>query len=184
MMDALEAVELDYVQDDLVRAVMYPFAMADYEGNDAVSINAVASSIILENARPPIINEALSTAQWAGLIGWDSERVGAIRLSELGLSKLRLVRDDFLDDDEISRLRDGLRALDPDHLHQSEAYASRKAEFTGLGVFSGQLCPISGRWHTRRPVACTHIMRQGELTPGPFLDDDGNPVIWYLMKSA
>lgn len=138
--------ELDHVQDALVRAVLYPFAMADYDGQDSVSIRAVQSSDILDGISSDLVNEALATAQRAGLITWDEHRIGAIRLSELGFKKFCLVRDGFFDACENDLLRTELLGIDPDELQRSEIYYGMKKSCLGLGALPGQPCPVSGRW--------------------------------------
>ena len=174
--------DLDCLQDDFVRAVLYPFAMADYEGQDSVSMSAVAGSEILEGLPTLIVDEALGTAQRAGLIAWDEARVGTISLTPLGFAKFRLVRHDFFNDDRNDKLREDLIAIDPPDLQRSEEYRSIKQECSGLGVYPGQPCPVAGTWFARRLPNVLLIMQEGETFPINPVDSNGNPIIWYWKR--
>ncbi|WP_322403959.1 hypothetical protein [Massilia luteola] len=176
--------DLDTVPDDLVRAVMYAFAMADYDGEDTVSIKAIQSSDILDGMSNDLVNEALGTAQHAGLVAWDEQRVGAIRLSKLGLKKFLLVRDGFFDEQENRRLRDTLSRIDPVELLASDVYKTMKRSCTGLAVFPGQLCPVTGEWQARRLDSKRLIIREGESVPFPQYDTHDRPVTWYLVTGT
>ena len=176
--------ELDHIQDALVRAVLYPFAMADYDGQDSVSIKAVQSSDILDGISPDVVNEALATAQRSGLITWDEHRIGAIRLSELGLKKILLVRDGFFDARENSLLRSELLAIDPDELQRSEVYHGMKKSCLGLGALPGQPCPVSGRWQARRLQSACLFIGENEIIPFPAYDERARRVTWYLLAGS
>jgi hypothetical protein len=183
-MRANEILDFDSTQDDFVRAVMYPFAMADYEGLDSVSINAVTSSPIFEGVSADVINEALETAQNAGLIDWDQERVGAIRLTELGLAKFFLVRNDFFSDERNVSLRDAVSQFNSSTLRRSEPYQLIKASCPGLGALPGQTCPLSGQWQARRLEGKKLVIQEGEMIPFPEYDQEDKPVIWYLIRES
>lgn len=176
--------ELDHVQDALVRAVLYPFAMADYDGQDSVSIRAVQSSDILDGISSDLVNEALATAQRAGLITWDEHRIGAIRLSELGFKKFCLVRDGFFDACENDLLRTELLGIDPDELQRSEIYYGMKKSCLGLGALPGQPCPVSGRWQARRLQGACLVIGENEIIPFPAYDDQARSVTWYLLVGS
>lgn len=174
---------LDYLQDDFVRAVMYAFAIAGYEGQNSVSLNAVTNSEIFVNLPSTVIDEALRTAQRSELVTWDENRVEAISLTSLGLAKFRLVRDDFFDEDRNVQLRQNLAALDQDHLWQSQVYQSIKQECNGLGALPGQNCPATGTWFARRLSNSFRIMQEGETFPINPIDRNGDRIIWYLKSS-
>jgi hypothetical protein len=184
MMEAAETIDLDFLQDDFIRAVLYPFAMADYEGVDSVSVNAVASSDVLVEASLDIVNEALGTAQRAGLIKQDEERIGAIRLTELGMAKFCLVRNDFFDDDEIEQLRGVLHDIEATEICQSPPYQAIKASCAGLGALPGQDSPCAGQWFSRARPDVVLNLKMGEEIPGPQFDGDGNQIIWYLKRCS
>lgn len=177
------SLDLDFFQDDLVRAVLFPFAKADYEGLDTVSINAVASSEVLQGADSTVVNEALRTAQWAGLIELDNERIGAIRLTQIGLAKFFLVRNDFFDADEVDQLRKKFCIIDSTNLNQSSSYKSIQSECLGLGALPGQVCPVAGRWFSRGRPDEILSLRAGDEIPGPHFDGEGKQIIWYLKKA-
>ena len=183
-MNASEILDFDSAQEDFVRAVMYPFAMADYDGLDSVSINAVTSSPIFEGVSADVINEALETAQRAGLIDWDQERVGAIRLTKLGLAKFFLVRNDFFSDESNISLRDAMVQFDSFTLQRSESYRLIKALGTGLGALPGQRCPASGQWQARRLNGKKLDIQEGDTIPFPEYDQQDKPVIWYLVSQS
>jgi hypothetical protein len=180
-MTSTNASDLDHVQDDLIRAVMYTFAIADYDGEDSVAIRAVQSSDILVDMSPDLVNEALGIAQRSGLIIWDSQRIGAIRLSELGIKKFLLVRDDFFDANENFLLREALSRLDPIMLQTSEVYQEMQKSTLGLGVLSGQSCPVSGQWQARRLDHKRLFIRENDIAPFPAWDVHQRRVIWYLI---
>lgn len=184
MMEANEILDFDSLQDDFVRAVMYPFAMADYDGLDSVSINAVTSSALFEGVNTDVINEALETAQRAGLIDWDQERVGAIRLTKLGLAKFLLVRNGFFSDESNISLRGAILQFDSFTLQRSEPYRLIKASGTGLGALPGQPCPASGQWHARRLDGKKLDIQEGDTIPFPEYDQQDKPVIWYLVSKS
>lgn len=181
-MEAAASTDLDFLQDDLVKAVLYPFAMSDYDGSDSVSVNAVATSDVLAEASEDIVNEALATAQHAGLIEHDADRIGAIRLTPLGLAKFHLVRNDFFDDDEIERLRDVLHDVESTAIDQSPDYHAIKTSCAGLGALPGQDSPCAGQWFSRARPDVVLNLKVGEEIPGPQFDGDGNQIIWYLKK--
>jgi hypothetical protein len=173
--------ELDTVQDDLVRAVIYAFALADYDGEESVSLKAVQSSGILEDISLDLVNEALGTAQRAGLVAWDEQRIGAIRLSKLGFKKFLLVRDDFFDERENRRLRETLSHIDPIELLASDVYKTLKRSSTGLAALPGQPCPVTGQWQARRLDSRRVTIREGDAIPFPQCDAHERRVIWYLV---
>ncbi len=176
--------ELDHVQDALVRAVLYPFAVADYDGQDSISIKAVQSSDILDGISPDLLNEALATTQRSGLITWDEHRIGAIRLSEVGFKKFLLVRDGFFDARENSLLRSELLAIVPEELQRSDVYQRMKKSCLGLGARPGQPCPVSGRWQARRLENACLLIGENETIPFPAYDDKARRVIWYLLAGS
>jgi hypothetical protein len=176
--------ELDHVQDALVRAVLYPFAVADYDGQDSVSIKAVQSSDILDGISPDLVNETLATAQRSGLITWDEHRIGAIRLSELGFKKFLLVRDGFFDAHQNSLLRSEILAIDPADLQRSEVYHRMKKSCLGLRALPGQPCPVTGRWQARRLNSACLLIGENETIPFPAYDDQARRVIWYLLAGS
>jgi len=182
-METATRLDLDFFQDYLVRAVLFPFAMADYEGLDTVSVNAIASSEILQDTDSKVVNEALRTAQQAGLIELDNDRIGAIRLTKLGLAKFYLVRNDFFDADEVEQLREELRIVDSTNLNRSSAYNLIQSECLGLGALPGQLCPVAGRWFSRGRPDEILSLRKGDEIPGPQFDGEGKHIIWYLNRA-
>jgi hypothetical protein len=181
-MTPTSAVELDHLQDDLIRAVLYPFAIADYDGGDAVPIRSVQSSEILDGLSPGVVNEALGTAQRAGLILWDVRRIGAIRLSELGFKKFLLARDGFFDTNENRLLRSALSCIDPAALQASEVYQEMKKSCLGLGALPGQPCPASGQWQARRLDNKRLVLRENDILPFPACDMNERRVIWYFVN--
>jgi hypothetical protein len=182
-MTQTEMQQLDTVQDDLVCAVMYAFAKADYGGADAVTIKAVQFSDILDGMSVDLVNEALLTAQQAGLVTWDERRVGAIRLTELGFRKYLLVRDDCFDDIRNRRLRHAVARIDPVALRDSECYRNIRKTCSGLAALPGQPCPQTGRWQARRPEHQYLFLREGDIIPFPAYDGDDR-VTWYLVTGA
>jgi hypothetical protein len=175
--------ELDAAQDDLVRSVLYSFAMADYDGSDSVSIKGISGADILVNASPSIVNEALITAQKAGLIGWDESRVGAISLTELGKRKFLLVRDDFFDNAENERLSLKIGEYSSMRLAELESYVDMKARYAGLAAFAGELVPLAGTWHARRVEGQSLQLGEGEMLPAGRFDREGKPLLWYLASA-
>ncbi|MDR6583221.1 hypothetical protein HBH1_01454 [Herbaspirillum sp. BH-1] len=179
------AVLRDYesTPDDLVRAVLYPFCMADYDGDEAIRGSAVRTSDVLDGRRVELVNEALSAAQEAGLIEQVEDRPGAIAMTLLGKKKFLLVRDDFLDDEVVVQLRDELKGIDLYAMLESQAYRHHKQTCTALAVFPEQPCPVSGRWVARRLDQRQCALREGDPVPLPELDENDDPVFWYLMKT-
>ncbi|HWW99679.1 hypothetical protein [Collimonas sp.] len=182
-MDAATAFVHDSTQDDLVRAVLYSFAMNDYEGNDTITLKGIVSSEIFDGIETEMVNEAVSTVQQAGLIEWDDTKIGAIRLTSVGRTKFLLVRNDFFDDDEVESLRDCLVDLNIRDLLASPEYRSMKKFFIGLAALPGQPCPLTGQWRAQRLANKTAFIRTGELLPVPETDDAGNQVIWHLLRA-
>lgn len=182
-MSQTEMQKLDAIQDDLICAVMYAFAKADYYGSDTVAIKAVQFSDILEGMPEDLVNEALLTTQQAGLISWDERRVGAIRLTNLGFKKFLLVRDDCFDDVRNRRLRHALDRIDPVALQDSEVYGNMKKSCTGLAALPGQPCPLTGQWQTRRPEHNHIFLREGDIIPFPAHDGDDR-ITWYLVTRS
>lgn len=175
--------ELDAAQDDLVRAVLYSFAMADYDGTDSVSIKGVIGADIFEAASPVITNEALYTAQRAGLIEWDESRVGAISMTDLGKRKFQLVRDDFFDNAEIDRLSLKIGEYSSMQLAELESYVDIKTRYTGLAAAAGDPVPVTGTWSARRGEGKSLQLDEGEILPAPRFDREGNPLLWYLATA-
>ncbi|WP_211442574.1 hypothetical protein [Collimonas humicola] len=182
-MNATAELVHDSTQDDFVRAVLYSFAISDYEGNETITLKSIVSSDIFDGMEIEIVNEAVSTVQQAGLIEWDDTKIGAIRLTPVGRAKFLLVRNDFFDGDEIEALRDWFADLNIHDLLASPEYRSMKKNFVGLAALSGQLCPLSGQWRAQRLSNKTVFTRIGELLPVPETDGVGNQVIWHLLKS-
>lgn len=179
-MTQTEMQRLDTVQDDLVCAVMYAFAQADYGGADAVTIKAVQFSDVLDGMSVDLVNEALVTTQQAGLITWDERRVGAIRLTELGFRKYLLVRDDCFDDVRNRHLRRAVARSDPVALQDSDSYRRIRKSCSGPAALPGQPCPQTGRWQARRPEHRSIFLREGDIIPFPAHDGDDR-VTWYLV---
>lgn len=175
--------ELDYdsTLDDLVRAVLYSFAMNDYDGEDSVALRSVAASDIFDGVKTEVVNEALATIQQAGLISWNDEQIGRINLTEVGFAKFQLVRNDFFDDDENELLRNRIATIDISDLQKSQSYQSIKKKFSGLAVLSGQICLESGRWQAQRLSNRTIVIEQGEFLPYPAFDEAGNQIIWHKL---
>lgn len=182
-MNAAMVLVHDSTQDDLVRAVLYSFAMNDYDGNDTISLKSIVSSDIFDGIETEVVNEAVSTVQQAGLIEWDDAKIGAIRLTPVGRAKFLLVRNDFFDEDEIESLRDWIFDLKIDDLLDSPEYRSMKENFVGLAALSGDPCPQSGQWRAQKLSNKTIFIRIGELLPMPETDGVGNQVIWHLLKT-
>jgi hypothetical protein len=182
-MTALTELDYDSTPDDLVRAVLYSFAMNDYEGEDSVALRGIASSAIFDGLKPEVVNEALATIQQAGLIEWDDERIGGISLTPVGVAKFLLVRNDFFDEDENELLRNRISNIDVSDLQKSQAYQSIKRKFSGLAALSGQICPLAGQWQAQRLSNKTIVAERGEFLPYPEFDDAGNQVIWYKLLS-
>ena len=59
---------IEPIPDDFIRAVLFPFAMADYHGEQSIRLSAVPDSDVLQGLPIDLVNEALSAAQEAGLI--------------------------------------------------------------------------------------------------------------------
>lgn len=175
--------KLDSAQDDLVSAVLYCFAMADYDGNDSVSIKGVSGADIFEKASPEIVNEALTTAQRTGLIGWDESRVGAISLTDLGKRKFQLVRDDFYDAAETERLSVKIGEYSTMRLVELESYVDMKSRYVGLAASAGEPVPSAGTWHARTNGGQSVQLDEGEILPGPRFDREGKPLLWYLASA-
>ncbi|AMP03019.1 hypothetical protein [Collimonas pratensis] len=180
-MTALTELDYDSTLDDLVRAVLYSFAMNDYDGEDSVALRSIAASDIFDDVKTEVVNEALATIQQAGLIAWNEEQIGRIGLTAVGIAKFQLVRNDFFDDEENELLRNRLVAINISDLQKSQTYQSLKRKFSGLAVLSGQMCPQSGRWQAQRLSHKTIAVEQGELLPYPKFDHAGNQVIWHLL---
>jgi hypothetical protein len=175
--------ELDYDSslDDLVRAVLYSFAMNDYDGEDSVALRSIAASDIFDGIKIEVVNEALTTIQQAGLIEWNDEQIGRINLTAVGFAKFQLVRNDFFDDDENELLRNRIATIDISDLQKSQSYQSIKRKFSGLAVLPGQICLESGRWQAQRLSNRTIVIEQGEFLPYPEFDEAGNQVIWHKL---
>lgn len=94
-----------------MKAILFPFDIADYDGGDSLSVNGIVSSEILKHATQKLANEALGIAQNAELIEWDEQRIGAVRLTDLGIKKPCLIRRDFFDDDKNEILKNEISLL-------------------------------------------------------------------------
>ncbi|NQE49505.1 hypothetical protein [Herbaspirillum rubrisubalbicans] len=175
--------DYEFIPDDFIRAVLYPFAMADYDGTEAIRLSAVPGSDVFDDLPIDLVNEALSAAQEAGLIEAVEERPGAIAMTPLGKKKFLLVRDDFFDDDALAELRDTLAALDLSALRRSSDYRQHQQSCTALAVYPTQPCPQTGRWLARRLEGRQCVIQEGESVPLPELDAHDAPVLWYLMKT-
>lgn len=110
-MQSTTELSLDGKHEILIKSVLFPFALADYDGSESLSVNGIAYSDILKHATRKLANEALSIAQNAGLIEWDEERIGAVRLTSLGIKKLHLVRRDFFDNEKNAALKNEISIL-------------------------------------------------------------------------
>ncbi|WP_288068732.1 hypothetical protein [Herbaspirillum sp.] len=175
--------DIESIPDDFIRAVLYPFAMADYDGAQAIRLSAVPDSDVLHGLPIDLVNEALSAAQEAGLIEMVEERPGAIALTPLGRKKFLLVRDGFYDDDAIDDLRRILATLDLRALRLSEDYRQHRQSCTALAACPDQPCPRTGRWLARRLEQRQCELREGDAMPLPEVDAQDRPVFWYLMKT-
>lgn len=175
--------DIESIPDDFIRAVLFPFAMADYDGQETVRLSAVSNSDVLSGLPIDLVNEALSAAQQAGLIEPVDERPGAVALTPLGKKKFLLVRDDFFDDDAIADLRRTLAALDLPALRGSGDYRQHQQTCTALAAYPDQPCPRTGRWLARRLAQRQCELQEGDCMPLPELDEQDQPVFWYLMKT-
>ncbi len=175
--------DIESIPDDFIRAVLFPFAMADYDGAQAIRLSAVPDSDVLHGLPIDLVNEALSAAQEAGLIEMVEERPGAIAMTPLGKKKFLLVRDGFYDDDAIDELRRILATLDLRALRLSGDYRQHRQSCTALAACPDQPCPCTGRWLARRLEQRQCELREGDAMPLPEVDAQDRPVFWYLMKT-
>ncbi|MES2742977.1 MAG: hypothetical protein V4754_18800 [Pseudomonadota bacterium] len=180
--DSEKKIDFDFVQEYLIRAACYQFAVADYEGVDSISLNGIIFSDILSGKPFAIANEVIQTAQSAGIIEWDSERIGAVRLTTLGIKKFFLIRRDLCDEDENEELIEEILNMADGDLFLSKNYMDIKKFFTGLSILPGERSPASGAWHSTC-LNKTVMLAEGEFSPFEEFDLDGNYLIWSLLKN-
>lgn len=143
------------VENDLIKAVLYPFALCDYEGTTAITLKSVSSSDLFEEIHIDVINKALDVSQRAELIDWDEDKIGGIRLTKTGLARFMQVRDEFFDADALRLLKESLEEIDAVHEAAPTTTVPRAK--------ASDPCPRSGVWQPLGAMAGQKRYRAGEI---------------------
>jgi hypothetical protein len=145
----------DSIQDALIKAVLYSFAMCDYEGAEPITLKSVSSCELFDGAHIDVVNKSFAAAQRATLIEWDEAKIGGIRLTKTGVARFILVRDDFFDADALRLLKEKIEKVEMARQEESTA--------TIIRAKAGQPCPRSGVWQSQEAQAREQIYLAGDI---------------------
>ena len=158
-----------------IETIFYSFAMSDYEGTDSVPLRAFISSIFYVNLPKRLCSQSIDIAQQEGLIEWDDQRIGAIKLTARGLKLFIHLRDNFWDDDAVNLLFQKL-IIDAETTSLRHQTSNRK-----IFAYAGDTCPATGKWK-RLPDGKEQYIEQNELIPLPKYSSNGHAFNWTWIS--